>query len=91
MQEVEEEAVLEKQIRAKTPEGSAIIFPQEPELGDAALVNRPDTGLSAFSQDIPEQQGGHSVLPQFSPGVPRARGCPGGPYGTAPNRSYHRG
>lgn len=67
MQEVEEEAVLEKQIRAKTPEGSAIIFPQEPELGDAALVNCPDTGLSVFSQDIPEQQGRHSVLPSFLP------------------------
>lgn len=60
MQEVKKEALLEK---GKTPEGSAIVLPQEPELGDAPLANHPGTNLSGFSQGIPEQQGGHSVLP----------------------------
>uniref|UniRef100_A0A7N5PAR4 phosphatidylinositol-3,5-bisphosphate 3-phosphatase n=1 Tax=Ailuropoda melanoleuca TaxID=9646 RepID=A0A7N5PAR4_AILME len=79
MQEVKEEAVLEKEIRVKTPEGSAIISPQGPELGDAALTNHPGTSHSVLSQGIPEQQGGHSVLPSFlqeSPGGEDAQEVP---------------
>uniref|UniRef100_A0A452QQS4 phosphatidylinositol-3,5-bisphosphate 3-phosphatase n=1 Tax=Ursus americanus TaxID=9643 RepID=A0A452QQS4_URSAM len=79
MQEVKEKALLEKEIRVKTPEGSAIIFPQEPELGDAALTNHPGISHSVLSQGIPEQQGGHSVLPSFlqeSPGGEDAQEVP---------------
>ncbi|XP_023415018.1 myotubularin-related protein 3 isoform X6 [Loxodonta africana] len=62
MQEVKEEAVLEKESRRKMPEGSASVVDKEPELDIAALRSHPGTNLSVFSQGIPEQQGGHSVL-----------------------------
>ncbi|XP_012619338.2 phosphatidylinositol-3,5-bisphosphate 3-phosphatase MTMR3 isoform X7 [Microcebus murinus] len=63
MQEVKEEALLAKESRRKTPEGSAMGLHQDPELSDAALKSNPGPGLSLFSQCIPEQQGGNSVLP----------------------------
>ncbi|XP_023589451.1 myotubularin-related protein 3 isoform X5 [Trichechus manatus latirostris] len=63
MQEVKEEALLEKESRSKTPEGSAVVVYKESELDDAALRSHPGTNLSVFSQGIPEQQGVHSVLP----------------------------
>ncbi|KAM5188270.1 phosphatidylinositol-3,5-bisphosphate 3-phosphatase MTMR3 isoform 3-T7 [Callospermophilus lateralis] len=44
-------------------EGSAIVLYQEAELGDAILRSHPDSSLSLFSQGIPEEQGGPSVLP----------------------------
>ncbi|XP_029778879.1 myotubularin-related protein 3 isoform X1 [Suricata suricatta] len=73
-QQVKEEALLEKEIRGKTPEGSAIILPQESELGDAALRNHPGTSLSLFSQGISEQQGGLSILPSSLQESPREEG-----------------
>nr|XP_012619338.1 myotubularin-related protein 3 isoform X7 [Microcebus murinus] len=63
MQEVKEEALLAKESRRKMPEGSAMGLHQDPELSDAALKSNPGPGLSLFSQCIPEQQGGNSVLP----------------------------
>uniref|UniRef100_A0A8C8ZVP1 phosphatidylinositol-3,5-bisphosphate 3-phosphatase n=1 Tax=Prolemur simus TaxID=1328070 RepID=A0A8C8ZVP1_PROSS len=63
MQEVKEEALLAKESRRKTPEGSAMGLQQDPELSDAALKSNPGPSPSLFSQGIPEQQGGHSVLP----------------------------
>uniref|UniRef100_A0A8D1WZL8 phosphatidylinositol-3,5-bisphosphate 3-phosphatase n=1 Tax=Sus scrofa TaxID=9823 RepID=A0A8D1WZL8_PIG len=68
MQEVKEEALLEKESRRKTPEGPAIVFQQEPELGDDALSSQPGTSLPL---GIPEQQGGHSVLPSSLQETPR--------------------
>ncbi|XP_032327236.1 myotubularin-related protein 3 isoform X8 [Camelus ferus] len=59
----EEEAHLEKESRGKTPEGPAVILHQEPELGGAALRSDLGTSLLLFSQGIPEQQGGHNVVP----------------------------
>ncbi|KAM4816166.1 LOW QUALITY PROTEIN: phosphatidylinositol-3,5-bisphosphate 3-phosphatase MTMR3-like [Urocitellus parryii] len=43
-------------------EGSAIVLYQEAELGVAILRSHPDSSLSLFSQGIPEEQGGPSVL-----------------------------
>uniref|UniRef100_A0A8C0D7R1 phosphatidylinositol-3,5-bisphosphate 3-phosphatase n=1 Tax=Balaenoptera musculus TaxID=9771 RepID=A0A8C0D7R1_BALMU len=63
MQEVKEEALLEEGSRGKTPELPAIVLHQEPELGDAAVRSHPGTSLLVLSQGIPEQQGGHSILP----------------------------
>ncbi|XP_036209625.1 myotubularin-related protein 3 isoform X4 [Myotis myotis] len=56
MQEVTEEALLEKESRAQAPEDSAIVFPQAPQLDPAVLRSPPGIGL-------PDEQGGHSVLP----------------------------
>ncbi|XP_027627412.1 myotubularin-related protein 3 isoform X7 [Tupaia chinensis] len=55
MQEIKEETVVEKESKRKTPEGSALVLYQEPELGDPTLQNHPGVNLSLFSQDIPEQ------------------------------------
>ncbi|XP_045390391.1 myotubularin-related protein 3 isoform X4 [Lemur catta] len=63
MQEVKEEALLAKESRRKMPEGSAMGLQQDPELSDAALKSNPGPSPSLFSQGVPEQQGGHSVLP----------------------------
>uniref|UniRef100_A0A2K6ENY4 phosphatidylinositol-3,5-bisphosphate 3-phosphatase n=1 Tax=Propithecus coquereli TaxID=379532 RepID=A0A2K6ENY4_PROCO len=63
MQEVKEEALLAKESRRKTPEGLAMGLHQDPELSGATLKSNPGPSLSLFSQGIPEQQGGHSVLP----------------------------
>ncbi|XP_069352881.1 phosphatidylinositol-3,5-bisphosphate 3-phosphatase MTMR3 isoform X3 [Eulemur rufifrons] len=63
MQEVKEEALLAKESRRKMPEGSAVGLQQDPELSDAALKSNPGPSPSLFSQGVPEQQGGHSVLP----------------------------
>ncbi|XP_037673014.1 myotubularin-related protein 3 isoform X3 [Choloepus didactylus] len=62
MQEVKEEAVLEKESWRKTPEGSAIVLYKEPELDDVTLRSLPGPNLSVFSQGIFEQQDGPSVL-----------------------------
>uniref|UniRef100_A0A287DC02 phosphatidylinositol-3,5-bisphosphate 3-phosphatase n=1 Tax=Ictidomys tridecemlineatus TaxID=43179 RepID=A0A287DC02_ICTTR len=43
-------------------EGSAIVLYQEAELGVAILRSHPDSSLSIFSQGIPEEQAGPSVL-----------------------------
>lgn len=56
MQEVTEEALLEKESRAQAPEDSAIVLPQAPPLDPAVLRSPPGIGL-------PDEQGGHSVLP----------------------------
>ncbi|XP_077016717.1 phosphatidylinositol-3,5-bisphosphate 3-phosphatase MTMR3 isoform X2 [Tamandua tetradactyla] len=65
MQEVKEEAPLEKESRRNIPEGSAVVLYKEPELDDANLRSHPGTNLSLFSQGILQQQEVHSVL--FSP------------------------
>ncbi|XP_008569592.1 PREDICTED: myotubularin-related protein 3 isoform X3 [Galeopterus variegatus] len=62
MLEVKEEVLSEKESRRRMPEGSAIVLYHEPELEDAALRSHPGTSLSLFSQGIPEQQAGYSVL-----------------------------
>ncbi|XP_066116275.1 myotubularin-related protein 3 isoform X3 [Saccopteryx bilineata] len=62
MQEFTEKALLEKESRGKAPECSAIVLHQTPPLNAAVLTSPPDVSLSPFSQGIPEQQGGHSVL-----------------------------
>nr|XP_006213582.1 myotubularin-related protein 3 isoform X15 [Vicugna pacos] len=72
VQEVkEEEAHLEKESRGKTPEGPAVILHQEPELGGAALRSDLGTSLLLFSQGIPEQQGGHNVVPSCLQELPK--------------------
>ncbi|XP_036077366.1 myotubularin-related protein 3 isoform X4 [Rousettus aegyptiacus] len=63
MQDDKEEALLEKVSRGKDHEGSVIVLRQASELDAAALRSQPGISLSLFSQGIPEQQGGHSVLP----------------------------
>ncbi|XP_011371644.1 myotubularin-related protein 3 isoform X4 [Pteropus vampyrus] len=63
MQDDKEEALLEKVSRGKVHEGSVIVLRQASELDAAALRSQPGISLSLFSQGIPEQQGGHSVLP----------------------------
>ncbi|KAF6278179.1 myotubularin related protein 3 [Rhinolophus ferrumequinum] len=63
MQEGKEEVLLGKESRAKAPEGSGTELQPAPALDAAALRSPPGTSLSLFSQGIPEQQGGHSVLP----------------------------
>lgn len=63
MQDGKEEALLEKVSRGKDHEGSIIVLHQASELDAAALRSQPGISLSLFSQGIPEQQGGHSVLP----------------------------
>ncbi|XP_042637870.1 myotubularin-related protein 3 [Orycteropus afer afer] len=65
MQESKEEALLEKESRRKMPEGSAFAVDKEPELDAAALRGYPGTNLSVFSQGLPKQRGGHSVLPSL--------------------------
>ncbi|XP_021568500.1 myotubularin-related protein 3 isoform X2 [Carlito syrichta] len=77
IQEVKEEALLEKESRRKMPEVSAIRLHQDPELGDAALRNHPGASLSLFSQSIPEQQG-DSVLSslQALPGTEESQEIP---------------
>lgn len=54
-----------------TTEGSALVLYREAELGDATLRSHPDSSLSLFSQGIPEQQGGPSVLPSSLQDPPR--------------------
>ncbi|XP_036132100.1 myotubularin-related protein 3 isoform X4 [Molossus molossus] len=71
MQEITEEALLEKESRGKAPESSAIIVHQTPPL-DAAVLRSPSSiSFSLFSQGIPDQQGGHSVLPSSLQEPPR--------------------
>ncbi|XP_012586532.1 PREDICTED: myotubularin-related protein 3 isoform X2 [Condylura cristata] len=60
---VKEETLFGKENKGKTSEGSGSILHQEPELVSGALRSYPDTTLSLFSQDIPQQQGEHGVLP----------------------------
>ncbi|KAL2767541.1 myotubularin-related protein 3 isoform a [Daubentonia madagascariensis] len=76
MQEVKEEALLAKESRRKTPEGSAMGLHQDPELSAAALKSNPGTSLSLFSQGIPEQQGGYSVLPSSLQAPPMGENAP---------------
>lgn len=61
-QEVTEEAPLERGSRGKVLEGSAVVPHQVPPLDAAVLRSPPGISLSSFSQGIPEQQGGQSVL-----------------------------
>ncbi|XP_070255600.1 phosphatidylinositol-3,5-bisphosphate 3-phosphatase MTMR3 isoform X7 [Myotis yumanensis] len=63
MQEVTEEALLEKESRGKAPEDSAIVLHQAPPLDPAVLRSPPGISLPLSSQGLPDQQGGHSVLP----------------------------
>nr|XP_019598593.1 PREDICTED: myotubularin-related protein 3 isoform X7 [Rhinolophus sinicus] len=79
LQEGKEEALLGKESRGKTPEGSGTELQPAPALDAAALRSPPGTSLSLFSQGIPEQQGGHSVLPsslQEPPGGADAQEVP---------------
>lgn len=79
MQEGKEEALLGKESRGKAPEGSGTELQPAPALDAAALRSPPGTSLSLFSQGIPEQQGGHSVLPsslQEPPGGDDAQEVP---------------
>ncbi|XP_019598593.2 phosphatidylinositol-3,5-bisphosphate 3-phosphatase MTMR3 isoform X4 [Rhinolophus sinicus] len=79
LQEGKEEALLGKESRGKAPEGSGTELQPAPALDAAALRSPPGTSLSLFSQGIPEQQGGHSVLPsslQEPPGGADAQEVP---------------
>ncbi|XP_019498647.1 PREDICTED: myotubularin-related protein 3 isoform X6 [Hipposideros armiger] len=71
MQEVKEEALLEKESRGKALEGPVIELHPAPALDAAALRSPPGISLSLFPQGIPEQQGGHSVLPSSLQEPPR--------------------
>ncbi|XP_062944144.1 myotubularin-related protein 3 isoform X8 [Cynocephalus volans] len=71
MLEVKEEVLSEKESRRRMPEGSAIVLYHEPELEDGALRSHPGTSLSLFSQGIPEQQAGYSVLLSSLQAAPR--------------------
>ncbi|XP_016054068.1 PREDICTED: myotubularin-related protein 3 isoform X4 [Miniopterus natalensis] len=71
MQEVTEEALLEKESRGKDQQGSAIILHQAPTLDAAVLRSPPGISLSLFPQGIPDPQGGHSVLPSSPQEPPR--------------------
>ncbi|XP_023618724.1 myotubularin-related protein 3 isoform X5 [Myotis lucifugus] len=63
MQEGTEEALVEKESRGKAPEDSAIVLHQAPPLDPAVLRSPPGISLPLSSQGLPDQQGGHSVLP----------------------------
>ncbi|XP_006762137.1 PREDICTED: myotubularin-related protein 3 isoform X4 [Myotis davidii] len=67
MQEVTEEALLEKESRAQAPEDSGIVLPQAPPLDPAVLRSPPGIGL-------PDEQGGHSVLPSTLQEPPMGEG-----------------
>lgn len=71
MQEVKEEALLEKESRGDTPESSVIVLHPAPALDAAALRSPPGISLSLFSQGVPEQQGGHSIVPSSLQESPR--------------------
>ncbi|XP_036849570.1 phosphatidylinositol-3,5-bisphosphate 3-phosphatase MTMR3 isoform X3 [Manis javanica] len=70
VQEVKEEVLVEKESRVKAPESSAIVLHQDPELGAAARRSQPGTSPPLFLQplSLPQQQGGHSVLPSSPQG-----------------------
>lgn len=79
MPEGKEEALLGKESGGKAPEGSGTELQPAPALDAAALRSPLGTSLSLFSQGIPEQQGGHSVLPsslQEPPGGDDAQEVP---------------
>ncbi|XP_069850657.1 phosphatidylinositol-3,5-bisphosphate 3-phosphatase MTMR3 isoform X3 [Dipodomys merriami] len=59
--EVKEETLLAKEGRRMSAEGSLVLY-QEPQLEDATPQSQPDSSMSLFSQGIPQEQGGHSVL-----------------------------
>lgn len=63
LMQVTEEALLGKESRAKAPEDSAIALPHAPPLDPAVLRSPPGISLPLSPQGLPDQQGGHSVLP----------------------------
>ncbi|XP_008140670.2 myotubularin-related protein 3 isoform X5 [Eptesicus fuscus] len=63
MQEGTEEARSDKDSGGKAPEDSALVLHQASLLDPAALRSPPGSSLPLASQGVPDQQGGHSVLP----------------------------
>uniref|UniRef100_A0A8C0X9C7 phosphatidylinositol-3,5-bisphosphate 3-phosphatase n=1 Tax=Castor canadensis TaxID=51338 RepID=A0A8C0X9C7_CASCN len=57
--------------RRMVTEGSVVVLDQEPELDDASLRSHPDRSLSLCSQGVPEQHGGHRVLPGSLQALPK--------------------
>ncbi|KAM5312487.1 phosphatidylinositol-3,5-bisphosphate 3-phosphatase MTMR3 isoform 6-T8 [Glossophaga mutica] len=73
-EQVTEEALLERGSRGKVPEGLVVVPHQVPPLDSAVLRSPPGISLSLFSQGIPEQQGGQSVLSISLQESPREEG-----------------
>ncbi|XP_073917383.1 phosphatidylinositol-3,5-bisphosphate 3-phosphatase MTMR3 isoform X4 [Castor canadensis] len=71
MPQVKEEAPLPQKSRRMVTEGSVVVLDQEPELDDASLRSHPDRSLSLCSQGVPEQHGGHRVLPGSLRALPK--------------------
>lgn len=63
MREGTEEALSDKDSRGKAPEDSALVLHEASPLDPAVLRSPPGSSLPLASQGVPDQQGGHSVLP----------------------------